>query len=68
MKDEENGLFAVALAIQRLGNADAITPMGGLEALGKVVMEGDELIASAISELADAVRNVAEALTSDQTE
>jgi hypothetical protein len=51
-----DGLFAVASAldgvakaIQRLGNADAATPMGGLEALGAAVKAAGEEIASAIS-------------------
>lgn len=43
-------LHRIADALQRLGNADASTPMGGLEALGAVHKEGYELLASAISE------------------
>ena len=46
---------AVARSIQRLGNADAMTPMGGLEALGKVLSES-------IDGLADAMRDVARAI------
>jgi hypothetical protein len=44
-----DGLFAVAAAIKLLGNADAATSMGGLEALGKVVREGFESLASSVS-------------------
>lgn len=54
-----DSLAAVALAIDRLatqvkylGNADACTPMGGLEALGAVLKDGMSEIASAISETA----------------
>ena len=56
-------LAMVARAIHALGNADAATPMGGLEALGAVIKEGDERIVDAIGELASAVREVADALT-----
>lgn len=45
---------ANARAIRLLGNADAATPMGGLEALGKVVVDASERLAGAISELAAA--------------
>ena len=45
------GLHRIADALQRLGNADANTPMGGLEALGAVHKEGYELLANAISEV-----------------
>ncbi|MDD4986663.1 MAG: hypothetical protein PHQ43_12960 [Dehalococcoidales bacterium] len=43
-----DGLFAIARAIRDLGNADAATPMGAIEALGKVMKEGSEHIAAAI--------------------
>jgi hypothetical protein len=41
-------LDAVARSINRLGNADAATPMGGLEALGAVLKDGMSEIASAL--------------------
>jgi hypothetical protein len=44
-----DGLFAVAAAIKLLGNADAATSMGGLEALGEVVREGFESLAISVS-------------------
>lgn len=54
-EDEGDSMAAVALAIDRLatavrdlGNGDAATRMGGLEALGKVMEDGMERIASAI--------------------
>lgn len=72
MKEElrvAEGLMAVASAIRALGNADAATPMGGLEAHGKVIEEaGDrigeaaESIAQAISDLASSMDNVARAI------
>ena len=43
-----DGLFAIAAALDRLGNADASTPMGGLEALGAVLKEGLSDLAQAI--------------------
>ena len=58
----QEGLYAIARSIKLLGNADAATPMGGLEALGKVILESNEAIACAISELAEAVNNVADAI------
>lgn len=58
--DEENelaeALQAIARSIHRLGNADALTPMGGLEALGKVLSESMDGLASAIREVAEAIR------------
>jgi hypothetical protein len=51
--DDDNvvdALLAIHRSIDRLGNADAGTPMGGLEALGKVLGEGLKAIAGAIEE------------------
>lgn len=63
--DEEQNEIAEAIAsvgraIDRLGNADAATPMGGLEALGAVMKEGCDHIAGAIDRLAEAVEALAE--------
>jgi len=69
MSDEYNeadGLMAIARAIHLLGNADAATPMGGLEALGKVHLEGYDKIADAIGELAAAIWQVAAAIENTQ--
>lgn len=55
--DVANGLHAVARAIQWLGNGDAATHMGGLEALGKAHLDIGEQNAGAISDLAEAVRD-----------
>jgi hypothetical protein len=55
----KDGLEGIAGAIQRLGNAEACTDMGALEALGAVHKDGLEAIADAIahglSEIADAI-------------
>ncbi len=55
-----DGLHAVARALDRLGNADASTPMGGLEGLGDCVLKGSEAIAVALSEVSSALRNIAD--------
>lgn len=61
--DQENvasALLAIGDAIVRasynLGNGNAATQMGALEAHGLAVKQGCEAIASAISELAEAIR------------
>ncbi len=38
----------VADALHRLGNADASTPMGAIEALGGTILSGAETIAEAL--------------------
>jgi hypothetical protein len=45
----------LARAITNLGNADAATPMGGMEALGKAMTDSADRIAAAIERLAEAV-------------
>lgn len=50
---------AIARALDRLGNADAATPMGGLEALGAVLKE---TIEQAASEIAGGLHAVADAI------
>lgn len=60
-RDEQNitdALFKIAYQIKNLGNADASTPMGAIEALGAVHKEGMEAIAGAIHALADAISNI----------
>ena len=42
-------IYAVARALRLLGNANAATPMGAIEALGAVVQEGFGDIARAIN-------------------
>lgn len=57
-----NSLVAIAEAIIRaanlLGNNDAATPMGALEAHGKCILDASDRIAGAISDLADAIREI----------
>jgi hypothetical protein len=57
-----DALLAVARAINRLGNADASTPLGGLEALGVSLETGATTIAEALGDLADAIRQTREAV------
>jgi len=59
MNDENpiaEAIIELARAINRLGNADAATPMGGLEMLGDHLGGRLNEIAMAIGELADAIR------------
>ena len=51
-----NGLFSIAEALQRLGNADASTPMGGLEALGASIKNAGAKLAGSLDNIADAIR------------
>ncbi len=46
----------VGRALRLLGNADASTPMGALEAHGAVMLEASEKIASGLHDIADAIR------------
>ena len=51
---EENtamALYAIANAISRLGNADAATHFGALEALSMQIKEGLDNLAGAVGEL-----------------
>lgn len=55
-----DGLFALSRAISSglkwLGNGDAATPMGAIEALGKSILDASEKIADSIDNLAEAIR------------
>ena len=46
----------IFIAGKWLGNGDAATDMGALEAHGKAILDASETIAGAINNLADAVR------------
>lgn len=55
--DNGDGQYAIALAIlqlayqvKSLGNGDAATPMGAIEALGKSIKESAEIIAASIGQ------------------
>jgi hypothetical protein len=52
----DNVAQAISSGLKYLGNADAATPMGAIEAHGAAMKEAAETIASAISDLAEAVR------------
>jgi hypothetical protein len=68
--DVENAAYLIAKAIDRLGNADAATPMGGLEALGEQIGKIADALSSrdllvdfdglrpAVEEVASALREV----------
>lgn len=60
-QDEDNqtivdAVLSIGRAIDRLGNADAATPMGAIEALGKAIHDGSERIAQSLDGLAEAIR------------
>ncbi len=57
-----NALCAVARAIRDLGNGDAATHMGGLEALGVVFKDCLEELSSAQSGIADSADRIADAI------
>ena len=42
------GLYAIAGSIQRLGNAEASTPYGGLESLGMQLEKSAKIVARAL--------------------
>ena len=46
---------AIHLGLSNLGNGNAATPMGALEAHGKAMLEAAENIASAIRELSSSI-------------
>jgi hypothetical protein len=50
-----HAIQSVARALHRLGNADAATPFGGLEAIGIQIKEASGRIATAIEGLSDAI-------------
>ena len=49
-------------ALLRLGNADASTPVGGLEAHGKVIQESLDGVARSLDGIAAVLNNVAQAI------
>jgi hypothetical protein len=48
----------IRYAFKYLGNGDASGPMGAMEAHGKAILDASKIIASAIRDLADAIREV----------
>ena len=57
-----NALMSVAHAIRDLGNADASTQMGGLEALGAVFKEIGGQMGDSLESIATAIENVSGSL------
>lgn len=61
-----DGLYAVAQSIGRglklLGNADASTPQGGLEAHGAAIIEGAEKIARSLENIALSISRLTKAI------
>lgn len=53
-------LSDVARALVLLGNADASTSMGAIEAHGKAILEASENIAGGLHDIADAIRETSE--------
>ena len=58
MKNENEIASAILQAAHLLGNGDADTPMGAIEALGKVHKEGMAEIADALREIASAINTM----------
>ena len=58
----QQGAERIAHALNRLGNADAATPMGGLEAHGKAILDSSERLAGAIEEAQQSGEPIASAL------
>jgi hypothetical protein len=48
---------SLSTSIYKLGNADASTNMGGLEAHGKALLDSAQILADAINNLADQIRD-----------
>ena len=55
-------LHEVARSIFRLGNADASTPFGGLEAHGMAITEAANKINEGLEDVASAIRDLASAI------
>lgn len=51
-----DSLDGIARALRALGNADASTPMGGLEAHGLAIRQSLDRLTSAADGIADAIR------------
>lgn len=50
----------IARALDRLGNGDACTHMGGLEAHGKAILDASDKIAAGLHAVADAIVHAVE--------
>jgi hypothetical protein len=54
--DLVDAILKVAYQLKYLGNGDASTPMGAIEAHGKAILDAAQLIADGLSEVAAAIR------------
>ena len=63
-----DALFSIAYQLKQLGNGDAFTPMGALEALGSVLKEAIESHAGQAEQIADALNRIASAMPPPTTE
>lgn len=61
-EDIAQALDSIARALRDLGNADAATPMGALEAHGKTLGNGLDSIASSLGAIAEALDRIATAM------
>lgn len=59
MEDVGCSINQIASALRALGNGGAATDMGAIENLAKELRDGSSAIASAISELAESIREAA---------
>ena len=60
--DLTDAIDGIARALRLLGNADAATPFGALEALGIALKDGLESIAAAIGEHSNSIDRLADAI------
>ncbi|HHQ49068.1 MAG TPA: hypothetical protein ENK19_09345 [Acidobacteria bacterium] len=58
-----DALIAIADSLQRLGNANADTDFGAIEALSKAVLDSGERVADALGYIADSIDRLAEAIS-----
>lgn len=54
---------SVAAALYKLGNNDAATPMGAIEAHGLKISEASSKIADGLNNIADSIRELAQAVS-----
>lgn len=65
MKDQNEiaeSLTLIAGALHKLGTADALTSMGGLEMLSKEVKDGAERISGAIGDISDSIDEMSKSI------
>ncbi len=65
--DVAKALQGIAYQLKCLGNGDALTQMGAIEAHGVVVKEAGEAIAGGLHEVARAIEKLAEAVEAKES-